>query len=145
MYARVGGMTAAAIVAVLGLATIAGCQRSPKFVPVEGNVTLDSKPLGNATVVLSPTRASAPGPFVGTTDHEGHFALASVSKERAGAMPATYFVLITTVRPDPKNPDGPPMQKEIVPPPFNDGSKRFDVPAGGTKEANFNIKSSLAK
>ena len=127
-----------------GLLFLAGC-KSDALVPVEGTVKLNDKPLADATVVFSPSRANGPGPFVGKTDSAGHFSLGPVDKERAGVAPATYMVLITTVKPDPKNPDAPPLQKEMVPTAFNDGSKRFDVPSGGTKEANFDIKSSSAK
>jgi hypothetical protein len=34
-----------------------------------------------------------------------------------------------------------PTQKEIVPAAWRNGSERFTVPNGGTKDANFNIKS----
>ena len=126
------------------LLCLAGC-KSEVPVPVEGTVKLNNKPLADATVLFSPSRANGPGPFVGKTNTDGHFSLGPVGKEGAGATPATYMVMITTAKPDPKNPDGPPLQKELVPAAFNDGSKRFDVPSGGTKEANFDIKSSSAK
>ena len=133
---------AAAVVAVLGLATIAGCQRSPKLVPVEGNVTLDSKPLANATVLLSPTRANGPGPFFGTTKGDGRFSLGAVGNEGGGATPDSYIVVITTVKADPNSPDGTPLpgQREVVPAKFRDGSERFVVPEGGNRAANFNLK-----
>ena len=134
--------SAAAIVAVLGLTIIAGCQKGTKLVPVEGKVTLDGKPLADAAVLLSPTRGNGPGPFVGTTNGEGRFSLGPVGKERGGAAPETYIVAITTVKADPNSPDGspPPGQKEVVPAKFRDGSERFVVPEGGTKEATFAIK-----
>ena len=128
-----------------GLLCLAGC-KSKASVPVEGNVKLNNKPLADAAVVFSPSRANGPGPFIGTTDREGHFSLGPVGKERGGAAPGTYMVMIATVKSDPNAPDGSqPTQKEIVPAAFNDGSKRFDVSASGTKEANFDIKTSLVR
>src|SRR3954447_6182510 len=119
---------------------IAGC-KSESSASVEGVVKLDSKPLPDATVTFSPARASGAGPFVGTTDRDGHFVLHPAAKEQGGAAPGEYMVMITTVKPDPNDPDGRnPKQKEVVPPAFTDGSKRFIIPAGGTKEANFDIK-----
>src|SRR5262245_45247952 len=120
---------------------VAGC-KSESSVSVEGVVKLDAKPLSDAPVTFSPTRASAPGPFVGSTDGDGHFALHPAGKEQGGAAPGEYMVMITTVKPDPNDPEGHnPKQKEIVPAPFTDGSKRFTVPSAGTKEAKFDIKS----
>jgi len=141
---KVGSWTV--ITSVLcGLLCIAGC-KSEASVPVEGNIKLNNKPLANATVVFSPARANGPGPFIGVTDHEGHFSLGPLAKDRGGAAPGTYMVLITTVKSDPNAPDtAQPTQKEIVPAAFNDGSKRFDVPATGTKDVNFDIKTSAAR
>jgi hypothetical protein len=133
---------AAAIFAVVGLAAIAGCKQSTKLVPVEGNVTLDGKPLANAAVLLSPTRGNGPGPFFGTTKSDGRFSLGPAGNEAGGAMPDSYIVAITTLKADPNSPDGspPPGQKEVVPARFRDGSERFVVPEGGNRAANFNLK-----
>src|SRR3954447_12038188 len=126
--------------AMCGMVIAAGC-KSESSASVEGVVKLDSKPLADASVTFSPARASGPGPFVGTTDRHGHFTLHPAAKEQGGAAPGEYMVMITTVKPDPNDPDGRnPKQKEVVPPAFTDGSKRFIIPAGGTKEANFDIK-----
>jgi hypothetical protein len=141
---KVGSWTV--ITSVLcGLLGLAGC-KSEASVPVEGNIKLNNKPLADATVVFSPSRANGPGPFIGVTDHEGHFSLGLLGKERGGAAPGTYMVMITTVKSDPNAPEGAqPTQKEIVPAAFNDGSKRFDVTATGTKDANFDIKTAPAR
>ena len=141
---KIGELPAIASI-LCGLLCLAGC-KSESSVSVEGVVKLDNKPLADATVMFSPTRANAPGPFVGTTDREGRFALRPVGKEQAGTAPGDYMVMITTVKSAPNDPDGlAPKQKEIVPGAFTDGSKRFNVPAGGTKDANFDIKTTLAR
>jgi hypothetical protein len=127
-----------------GLFCVAGCT-SQASVPVAGTVTLNRKPLNDASVVFSPVRASDPGPFNGTTDSAGRFALMSPDKKVSGATPGTYRIMITTVKFDPNAPDGPPLRKEAVPVAFTNGSQRFEVPPGGTKEANFDIKNSSEK
>jgi hypothetical protein len=119
-----------------------GCKPSAGLASVEGKVALDGKPLANATVLLSPTRGDGPGPFVGTANSEGRFSIGPVGNEGAGVAPDTYIVVITTLKPDPKSPDGapPPGQKEVVPLKYRDGSERLIVPVGGKKDADFNLK-----
>jgi hypothetical protein len=106
-------------------------------------VTLDGQPLPNATVVFSPLRATAPGPFSGTTDAEGHYKLGSTDSPTGGASTGEYMVMISTVKSDPNaNEYTPaPTQKEIVPSDWRNGSQRFTVPADGTTSANFEMKS----
>jgi hypothetical protein len=134
---------ATALMMIVGLAIAAGCERGAELASVEGNVTLNSKPLANATVLFSPTRGSGPGPYVGTTDNEGRFALGPVDEPGGGAAADEYLVMITTVKQDPNSADGAPVdptQKEVVPSAFRNGTQRFTVPEGGTKDANFAIK-----
>jgi len=132
----------AALLVALALVTNTGCKRAANLVPLEGRVTLDGKPLANATVLLSPTRGNGPGPFTGTTSSDGRFSVGPVGREGMGAAPDDYMLMITTVKPDPNSIDGAsPSQKEIVPKKYRDGSERFTVPDAGNKEANFDIKS----
>jgi hypothetical protein len=121
---------------------IGGCG-GQGIVPVEGRVTLDGRPLPNATVTLSQLKATDPGPFTGMTDAEGKFTLGSADQSQTGAAPGEYMVMITTV----KQPAGadeytpPPTEREIVPGQWRNGSQRFSVPDGGTKDANFDMTS----
>lgn len=112
-------------------------------VPVEGRVTLDGRPLSNATVTFSQLRATDPGPFSGTTDDEGRFVLGKSASEGGGVAVGEYTVMITTVKSDPNADEytPPPTQKEVVPGEWRNGSQRFTVPPGGTKDANFEMKS----
>lgn len=112
-------------------------------VPVEGIVTLDGKPLTDASVTLSQMRASDPGPFFGTTDADGHFALGTGEDPGSGAAPGQYRLMITTVKQEGGGMEDspPPTKKEVVPAQFHNGSQTFEVPAGGTLEANFDMKS----
>jgi hypothetical protein len=128
-------LTLMALVIVSG----AGCGRSPT-VPVEGIVTLDKRPLSGATVMFSPMRASAPGPYTATTDTEGRFALGEAGGERSGAAVGEYLIVIATIKSNPADDAPVPTQKEVVPAEYRNGSKRFTVPSGGTKSANFDIK-----
>jgi hypothetical protein len=129
------------VACVIGVSTI-GCDAAG-LVPVEGRVTLDGQPLANATVMLSPLRATDPGPFAGTTDAEGRFAMRSPADDRSGAAVGEYMVFITTVKSDPSGMEGapPPAQKEVVPDDWRNGSQRYSVPEGGTIDASFDLRS----
>jgi hypothetical protein len=132
-------LTVAIVVGVVAAGNI-GCGGGT--VPVEGRVTLDEKPLANATVVLSPVRGTGPGPFTGRTDADGRFKLED-SDNQGGPVPGEYMLMIATVMsaPDADEMTRPPTQKEVVPPEWRNGSQRFTVPEGGTSEANFAMKS----
>jgi hypothetical protein len=126
----------------VAFASSAGCGGGG-LAPLEGKVTLDGKPLAGATVSFLPTRGGGPGPFVAETDDSGAFALGTVERPRQGAEPGEYFVYIITVKSDPTLMENapPPTKKEIVPMAFRDGSKRYTVPEGGTKSADFTMSS----
>jgi hypothetical protein len=124
------------------VAITVGCGRQG-LAPVEGKVTLNGQPLPNATIVLSPVRATDPGPFTGKTDAEGRFALGPADNERGGAVPGEYMLMIATVlsQPNADEMTPPPTQKEMVPAKWRNGTERFTVPDGGTKEADFAMTS----
>jgi hypothetical protein len=104
-------------------------------------VTLDKRPLSNANVMFSPTHANAPGPYSATTDAEGKFVLGDVSSKRSGVAVGEYMIIIATVKSNPADDAPVPTQKEVVPAEYRSGLKRFTVPPGGTKSANFDINS----
>lgn len=124
----------------LALAIIAGCGGQTK-VPVEGTVTLDGKPLVGANIVLAQLRATAPGPFVGKTDADGKFSLGTTDGGSSGAAPGEYRLMITTVTGGSMEDSPLPTEKEVVPTEYRSGAMKFTVPAGGTNEANFDLKS----
>jgi hypothetical protein len=128
---------------VLAVGQCWGCAGGGALVPVEGNVTLNGKPLAGASVMFSQSRPNLPGPFVGETDAEGRFKLGPTNNAGGGAAAGDYIVVITTVKQAPGGmEDSPvPTQKEVVPAAFRDGSTRYTVPADGTREANFDLKS----
>ncbi len=67
-------LVASAVIALGGL-LLAGCGPSsdvPKLAPVHGVVTMDGKPLANATVRFIPESGR---PSVGVTDEQGRYEL----------------------------------------------------------------------
>ena len=134
------GNTKLVVLLVLIVATTASCGGLADTVPVEGKVTLDKKPLANATVMFTPMKGNGAGPFVGTTDDQGQFMLGLFESSRVGAAVGDYNVIIATVKSDP-NENSTQGKKEIVPAEYRNGSIKYEVRPGGTTEANFDMKS----
>jgi hypothetical protein len=79
-------------VIILLVATAAGCGPArPALLPAEGVVTLDGKPLAEASVIFQPTAGGRPA--TGVTDAEGRFKVGTFS-QRDGALPGTHVVTI---------------------------------------------------
>jgi len=122
-----------------------GCGRH-KLVPVSGRVTLNNNPLANAYVSFQPTgsgeREPGPGSY-GTTDGDGRFTLQLVGKDQPGAWVGHHRVVISLK--DPPNPNevsdsASRDRTEKLPLRYNRDSKlTFDVPAGGSDAANFDL------
>lgn len=134
--------------ASLGLCCLVlGCGSGDALVPVEGTVTLNGQPLAEAAVTLLPVTATSPGPFSGTTDNEGRFVLGpSSSPDQRGVAPGEYRLTISTLKVAPMEVVDDSVQpqvlaKEVVPGDYRSGNMRFEVPAGGTTSANFEIVS----
>ena len=131
---------------LLGLCVLlfaTGCGSSG-FVPVSGKVTLDGKALANASVLFEPDKAN-PGPAAeGKTDANGHYTLKVTTKDVQGAVPGKHKVSISASEGDPGEAAGanPKPRKELLPAKYNSETKlTFDVPAGGTSAANFDLTS----
>jgi hypothetical protein len=78
--------------AMLLVATGAGCGPSrPGLLPVDGVVTLDGKPLAEASVVFQP--AGGGRPATGVTDANGRFKVGTF-KPRDGALPGAHVVTV---------------------------------------------------
>jgi hypothetical protein len=149
-------MTRLRVLAAGGLlAAMVGCSSGgPQFVPVSGVITLDGKPYGKAVISFQPIGTNDnPYPGRGSsafTDENGRFVLMCDAKIN-GAVVGKHQVRITSRGSDPigpgpegGTPDDAPVRREIdpVPPEWNLHSKvEFDVPPGGTDQANFDIKS----
>jgi hypothetical protein len=122
---------------------LAGCG-APKVVPVSGRVTLDGKPLPNASVEFLPVvegvKVVAPG-SVGETAPDGTYSLYVIGTGERGAVvghhPVAIYVREVTV---PAQPDSFPAreQKQIVPARYGNGKTlSFDVLPNGSTEADF--------
>jgi len=137
----------------LGLLVVAvmGCSKQPYGIAqVAGKVTLDGKPLPKASVTFVPmasTENQNPGPTAqAMTDVEGKYKL-SVDAATPGAVVGKCRIYITTILSDPATDDrdaGGPVKRvrDKVPANYNQKTElTFDVPRGGTQQANFDLKS----
>jgi hypothetical protein len=128
----------------------AGCGGS-RYVPVSGRVMLGNKPLVNATVIFQPiSEEKDPGPSSqGKTDSEGRFSLEVVTGRGSGALVGRHKVMITAYEGDdvvPSSGSDMKFRPLIVPEEYNAKSKlTFDVPAGGSTEANFDLEAPQKK
>jgi hypothetical protein len=128
---------------LLLLMVASGCGGGGRVAPVSGRVTLAGQPLAGAVVTFQPVRAQdADAPTVtgsvGKTDADGRFELRLIEPDKAGAAVGQHRVSISTASSDAAN-DAQLPTGERVPPAWRDGSHTFEVPAGGTAAANFDI------
>ncbi len=79
---------------------------------------------------------------MGVTDSEGRYELETIKRDK-GAVVGTHIVRIGTrqTRLDPNNLDRlEVLAKEVVPMQYNTNTQlTFEVPSGGTSEANFDL------
>lgn len=127
------------------LACMAGCGPSATVEPVSGVVTLDGKPLGGAVVRFSPAPQADPQAVkmmaIGETDDQGRYSM-QVYDGPTGAVVGVNRVTISTARSLDSDAEEGGMSPELVPSEYNSRSKlEFEVPAGGTDSANFELRS----
>jgi hypothetical protein len=124
----------------------AGCGGS-NIATVSGRVTLDDKPVPNAMVIFEPlANEKDPGPgSQGRTDQNGRFTLETMTGAKSGALVGPHRVRITLYEGEEEVPSsGSDMKfrRRIIPDEYNARSTlTFDVPPGGSTEANFDLKS----
>jgi hypothetical protein len=75
---------------------LAGCGHTDKFVPVEGAVTLDGKPLASVTLFLIPSD-TAGLTAMGTSGQDGSFRM--VTNKQDGAKSGDYKIIVGVVAP----------------------------------------------
>jgi hypothetical protein len=123
------------------LAAMIGCSSSgPEIAYVEGRVTMDGKPLKDATVVFVPDNGRPAG---ATTDEDGHYVL-NFSQGRKGAIPGTSTVRIMTMRDAGMDENGQnvPGSPETVPDRYNANTTlEFTVEPNKKNVANFDLQS----
>ena len=136
-----------AMIVVLGCLLLFGCsRRGYELAPVSGRVTLDGRPLADVMVSFQPRQAdnSSPGPgSFGQTDAEGRYTLRTIEPDAEGAVVGTHIVRLKSKPPpeDRRDDRGPVGFKEVVPRQWRDVGQTFDVPAEGTDQADFHLKS----
>jgi hypothetical protein len=82
----------------LAVTTLAGCGGDGlNLAPVEGVVTLDGTPVGDAGVVFSPVDPAQGPPASGATNSQGHFTL--MTNNREGAPIGEHKVTISKADP----------------------------------------------
>lgn len=124
---------------LLGL-TCLGCDSGPEIASVEGNVTMDGKPLPNASVIFVPEDGRPAG---ATTDDQGHYVL-TFTEGRRGAVPGRNKVQISTARDPSETPAGEPIPAapETVPMKYNAQTElEFTVEPGTKNVADFALTS----
>ena len=131
---RVGRVMALAL-----LTALIGC--GPSEIIIEGIVTLDGDPLEGVQVLFDQPDANNANGFAGRTDQDGHFSLKSVGEEISGDVAGTYRVSLTTAVLGRDALENTPMPPERIPKAYRNGKLTFDVPEGGTTEANFDLQS----
>lgn len=127
---RNSGISLQLAFALVGICSTAliGCEsKSAAFAPVSGVVTLDGKPLPGAHVSFQPVgKAENPGlGSVGIADESGRFELTTPRRD-VGAVRGKHSVVISAPE------DHPPLPETDL---------DFEVPDGGTDQANFNLTS----
>ena len=147
-----------ALSAMLG--AVVGCGSESKYVPVSGVVKLNGKPYPHAAVMFQPVGGKDnQNPGRGSsalTDENGRFFL-KTPEGVDGAVVGTHQVKIFTseenvvgIDPTIGSADSAPANKKVKIDPIpadwrTMGKNTFDVPAGGTDQANFDITNPLAK
>jgi hypothetical protein len=145
-------------IGLLAAGLVAGCGSGANIAPVSGVVKLNGKPYPGAMVSFQPIGgAGNPNPgkgSMGLTDQDGKFTLYYDGSEK-GAVVGTHRVRISTLpgkgvkaadTPPPETgtpddaPGDPTTEFDPIPLEWHEKSdKTFDVPPGGTDQANFDI------
>jgi hypothetical protein len=117
-----------------------GCAPSDDIARVEGVVTIDGRPLPNATVVFSNGQSRPSGAI---TDESGHYELNFRGRQK-GAVPGKNKVRITTAQGPSETASGEPVAAvaETIPMIYNvQSTLEFDVEPGRTNTADFQLSS----
>ena len=122
------------------ISLIAGCGEGTNLASVEGTVTMDGKPLPNATVVFVNSQSR---PSAARTDANGFYRLSYTERE-LGAVPGKNIVRVSTVQGVGLNEDGSsiPGVKESVPMKYNvQTTLTYDVQPKVKNVANWDLDS----
>jgi hypothetical protein len=117
-----------------------GCNREnlPGLGRVTGTVTLDGKPVPDATITFEPQGVNA-GTSIGRTDATGKYEL-YYSRDSKGAAQGEHLVRINTFQ-DAGEDSGQKLQLESIPAKYNVRSELKVNVKGGTQVHDFALKS----
>ncbi|MBA4066315.1 MAG: hypothetical protein C0501_21895 [Isosphaera sp.] len=135
------------VVVLLAAAPAAGCGRAA-VAPVSGRVTVDGGPAAGVHVGFQPVGSGGDqhpgGGSYGVTDADGRFTLRLVEGDGPGAVVGRHRVELTVrAKADDRHDTRPagPKSGVVIPPKYNRNSDLiFEVPAGGTEAADFEVK-----
>lgn len=129
---------------------LAGCGGSEfPMASVSGRITLDGEPVEYAAVVFTPKRTGdsvVVGPrSAGETDADGRFELQTIKGDN-GAVVGPHAVTVSTYEARLINPrksdEIEVIAEEVIPRRYRAPSElTFEVPSGGSSEANFDLQS----
>jgi hypothetical protein len=129
------------------LPLFAGCSDGRQPAQVSGQISLDGQPAAEVYVSFQPqtessdVSADAMGSF-GVTDEAGKYTLRLSDTQQPGALVGKHVVRLSDKRAASTADGGPSTgPKPRFPSRYADGSTTFDVPAAGTDQANFQLKS----
>jgi hypothetical protein len=131
---------------LVGLAVMVGLGcggESYRLAPVSGRVTVNGKPLANATVTFQPIGSAGhdPGPgSYGRTDADGNYTLRVVEDKRNGAVVGNHRVSISTQGGGRAKAvdDDMEIPRETLPARYNaESTLAFTVPREGASNADF--------
>jgi hypothetical protein len=123
-----------------------GCGGGTKVVPVSGRVTLDNKPLANATLQFVPVTGAEQNPppssSYGTTNEDGSYSLVlNTNGDTKGAVVGKHKVIITLGAQGGSEETKRTYHKQL-PERYNRKTElECDIPSTGRDDANFNLKS----
>ncbi len=121
-----------------------GCGPSYKIVPASGTVTLNGKPLANATVLTQPIGSEdnenpGPGSFA-ETDADGHFVLEFQHEAVVGAAPGDCWIkIVENAEKRASNDDTAEIVRSRVPLDYQEGKIKYTIPEEGTDAMDFEI------
>jgi len=125
---------------ILLLVVSNGCGGGLDTAPVSGVITLDGKPLPNASVTFTPQETASTAPASnGRTDAEGRYTLSVTVTGDEGAVLGNHVVNIALIGEEKTGEDA-----DVLDPPeataLPDHNFTFEVKAG-ENEADFNLQS----
>lgn len=132
---------------VAGIGCFVGCGPGFDIVSASGRITLDDKPLANATIITQPIGTNenpTPGPgSIAETDADGNFVLTFQDEERkgGGAVPGPARIKITeNAEKRASSDDTAEIVRSRVPLDYQEMKIEYTIPEGGTDQMNFELE-----